>query len=118
MKLLLDEHLSLVVAEQLRGRGHDVVCVAELPEVRGLDDPSLLSYARAQARVLVSADRGSMPAAVEVVHAAGGRHAGVVLVARERFTLSRRNPGPLIAALAHLIETRDPVDLVDAVLWL
>ena len=118
MKLLLDEHLSLVIANELNHLGYDVVCVARLPEIRGLDDPGVLRHAAVQGRILVSADRSTMPTAVETLRTEGDTHAGVVLIARERFTLSKGNPGPLIAALAHLIDTHDPDQLDNRVTWL
>ena len=118
MKLLLDEHLSLVIANELNHLGYDVVCVAQLPGLRGLDDPGGLRYAAAQGRILVSANRSTMPTAAETLRAEGDTHTGVVLIARERFTLSKRNLGPLIAALAHLIDTHDPDQLDNRVTWL
>jgi hypothetical protein len=38
VKLLLDEMMSAVVAEQLRGRHRDVEAVSERRELRGLTD--------------------------------------------------------------------------------
>ena len=117
MKLLLDEHLSPVVAIELRRLGYDVVCVAELPQLRGLDDVPLLRWATAHERVLVSADRATMPNAAEAARAEGG-HGGVVIVNPERFSLSRRNPGPLIAVLAEIATSTDSDEVVNNVMWL
>ena len=46
MRLLLDEMLPAAIAQQLRNRGHDVVAVAELLELRGLPDDELFDHAQ------------------------------------------------------------------------
>jgi hypothetical protein len=48
VKLLLDEMLSAVIAEQLRSRGQDVAAVIELAELRGLGDLKLFDYAQTE----------------------------------------------------------------------
>jgi Domain of unknown function (DUF5615) len=116
LKLLLDEHLSPVVAIELRRLGYDAICVAEVPQLRGLDDAPLIRWATADERVLVSADRATMPSAAEVVRGDGG-HAGVVIVSPDRYSLSKRNPGPLIAVLARVAGSTGH-DHHDRVTWL
>ncbi len=116
MKLLLDEHLSPLVAIELRRLGHDAVCVAELPPLRGLDDGPLVRWASEQGRVLVSADRSTMPAAAEAARVDGG-HAGVVIVNPDRYSLSKRNPGPLIAVLSEIATSADTDAITNNVTW-
>ena len=57
MKLLLDEMISAVVAEQLRARDRDVEAVSERRELRGLTDHDLFEYAQTAQRSLVTYNR-------------------------------------------------------------
>jgi nucleoside-diphosphate-sugar epimerase len=56
VRLLLDEMIGAVVAEQLRDRGHDVVAVQESDRghLRGLDDCLLLATADDENRAVVT----------------------------------------------------------------
>lgn len=55
MRLLVDEALSPLVADLLRDLGHDAIHVRDIGLVSA-DDGQVLEAARADARVLVSAD--------------------------------------------------------------
>ena len=55
MKFLLDQNLSPKVAESLRAAGHDVTVAREVGLSRATDDV-VMATARAEGRVLVSAD--------------------------------------------------------------
>jgi len=59
VKLLLDEHYSPAIAEQLQKRGYDVLPVAERSRIehahlRQQSDEELLRWARNEGRVLVT----------------------------------------------------------------
>ncbi len=105
MRLLLDEHLSPVVAEQLRARGHDVITAAEAG-VNGVDDAQALSWAVAARRAVVTNNVRDF----RILHAGyltGGRsHYGIVLVPTSRYRLDREHLGPLISALDELLCAR------------
>lgn len=58
-----------------------------------------------------------MPSAAEAARIDGG-HGGVVIVNPDRFSLSRRNPGPLIAVLAEIATSTDLNEVVNNVMWL
>ncbi len=49
--------LPAVIAQQLRNRGHDVVAVAELLELRGLPDDELFDHAQRDGRAIVTYNR-------------------------------------------------------------
>ncbi|MFN2569550.1 MAG: DUF5615 family PIN-like protein [Candidatus Dormibacteria bacterium] len=54
MKLLLDEHFSLILAVRLRDRGHDVIAVTETAELRQVPDDELLRWAFRNERALLT----------------------------------------------------------------
>ncbi len=54
MRLLLDEHYSPKIAEELRKRGHDVVSVKERGDLRGVSDRELWTRAAAGGRAVVT----------------------------------------------------------------
>lgn len=63
MKLVADEHVPPAFVKALRGDGHDVTAVGDAVEL-GVDDDSILDYARDHDRVIVSEDsdfRGADP---------------------------------------------------------
>jgi hypothetical protein len=79
LRLLLDEHYSPTIAQGLRGRGHDVVAVAERADLVGAADCDLLESAGNEGRVLVTNNaRHLVPIATELL-GTGGSHAGLVL---------------------------------------
>ena len=54
MRLLIDEMWPRFVARSLRERGHDVVSVAERPDLRTRPDSVILTAAVAEGRVVVT----------------------------------------------------------------
>ena len=54
MRLLIDEMWPRFVARALRERGHDVVAVAERPDLRTRADSVILAAALAEGRVVVT----------------------------------------------------------------
>jgi hypothetical protein len=89
-----------VVAQTLRDRGHDVLSVAETPDLRALTDEELFAWAAAQRRRIVTENvkdfRRLLLRAEESQHPT----AGLLFTSARTFPRSRRNPGPLIEALA------------------
>ena len=117
MRILLDEHISPVVAAQLRQRGHDVVALVERPELRGSDDAVVLAVVAREGRALVTADVGLVAMATRA-SAWGDGHAGVVMISG----VFRKRPGsigPLVQALDDLLR-RWPADdaFAERVIWL
>ena len=103
MKLLLDEMYSVVVAEQLRSRGHDVVSVNE-PSYRwlaGRTDVEIYTAAVAEDRVIVTEDvKDFMPLEAAGV-VAGKPRPGII------FTTNRRFPRHTGAGIAGLVIALD-----------
>jgi predicted nuclease of predicted toxin-antitoxin system len=119
VRLVLDEHFSFRIAEQLRGKGFDVLAVAERNELRQMGDEDLLRWARANQRTLVTENvQDFMPLHGEfLTH--GEPHAGIVLTSSSKFPRSMAGIGPLVTALAGLLKERaDRGFLESDVLWL
>lgn len=55
MRIVLDENVSLDLAERLRGRGHEVTAVAEL-DARGASDEAIWAMARDAKALLITRD--------------------------------------------------------------
>lgn len=102
MRLLLDEHFSPEIARQLRDRGHDVVAVAERPDLKGRPDRVLFTAQPAEQRVIVTRDLGDFrPLLTDAMHR-GVQTFGLVCVPY-RFSLSREGIGRLVHALDTLL---------------
>jgi predicted nuclease of predicted toxin-antitoxin system len=54
LRLLLDEMCPAAVADQLRGRGHEVSAITERPELRSLPDADLFAVAQQERRAVVT----------------------------------------------------------------
>lgn len=105
MKAILDEMIPPAVAEQLRQRGHDVIAVAERPDLRSLPDRDVFGVAQTEGRVVVTRDRADYLRLEREQRAAGQTHAGLVLVS------SRFGPaaiGPLVKALHEFLAGEEP----------
>lgn len=99
MRLLLDEMFSPVVAEQLVTKRHDVLAVAADRQLRAMTDSELFVVAASRGYTLVTENvKDFRPLAT----AAGANETPaphLLFTSSRRFARSRRNPGPLIAAL-------------------
>lgn len=119
MRLLLDEHFSFRIAEQLRKRGFDVLAVAERAELRQMSDEDLLRWAHTDERTVVTENvQDFLPIHGEfLTH--GEAHSGIVLTSPHKFSRSTAGTGTLVTALAKLLQERgNEVRLQSEVLWL
>ncbi|MDR2566677.1 MAG: DUF5615 family PIN-like protein [Bifidobacteriaceae bacterium] len=62
--LLLDEHYPRSLADQLMDRGVNTQAVVARPDLRGTADATVLSAARQEGRMVVTADVTTFPAAM------------------------------------------------------
>lgn len=97
--LLLDEMHAPTIAETLRQRGHDVIAVAERPDLRALADEELYSWAGQQQRRIVTENVKDFRPLLRRSEESGAAPTPLLFTSSRTFPRSRRNPGPLIDAL-------------------
>jgi predicted nuclease of predicted toxin-antitoxin system len=108
LRLLLDEHISTVVASQLRDRGHDVVAAVEVG-LEGVGDSQVLSWAAAERRAVVTNNIQDFRPLHANSLTTGGAHYGILLVPTGKYSLRKDALGAVITALDRLL-ARHPAD--------
>ena len=109
MRLLLDEHYSPRIAEELRRRQHDVVAARERPELRGLTDPALFASMASEGRAILTEDASDFLPLVSSATVRGTDHFGVVFTSPRQFPRTSRAIGRLVIALDAFL-TANPAD--------
>lgn len=119
MRLCLDEHYSIRIAEQLRERGHDVISVKENAALIGISDEELLTFAAREGRGLLTEDVIDFVPLINALGIAGERHYGIVFTSPRTMPRSRDTIGTYVAAVDGLLQ-RFPGedDFIDHVEWL
>jgi len=110
VRLLLDEMISSVIAEQLRERDRDVEAISEHADLRGVADPDLFAYAQAAERALVTYNRDDFLELDRRFRSQGREHHGIVILSPKRFPQGAASIGPLVASLEQLIATGAPYE--------
>lgn len=119
MRLLLDEHLSPRIAEELRSPGFDVIAVAERPDLRESSDDELVDAASADRRTIVTFDVTDHLRLARDATRVGAGHPGLVLLAPSSWAPSIGGVGALVRALAALLADHpDDSALADRIEWL
>jgi hypothetical protein len=108
VKLVLDEMISALVAEQLRARGRDVVAVCEHRELRGLPDEQVFEYAQAAEQSVATYNRDDFLELDRRFRSQNRDHNGIVVLNPKRFPQGATSLGPLIASLEQLIAVGRP----------
>jgi hypothetical protein len=111
LRLLLDEHFSPEIARQLRDRGHEVVAVAERPELRGRPDRVHFASMSHERRVIVTRHLGDFRPLLAGALRSGTQTYGLICVPR-RFASSLAEIGRLVHALEALLESHPDDDAV------
>jgi predicted nuclease of predicted toxin-antitoxin system len=105
MKILLDEHISPVVAREAGNLapGTEIVSILNWKsgQFRNCPDAGILRAARAEGFVLVTFDVNTIPPVLSDFARAGESHAGVVFVSSKSF--AQNDIGALARALARLV---------------
>ena len=110
MRLLLDEMISAVVAEQLRVRDRDVEAVSERRELRGLADEDLFEYAQGAQRSVVTYNRDDFLELDRRYRGQDRRHSGIVILNPRRFPQGTASLGPLVTSLDRLMTEGPPYE--------
>lgn len=110
MKLLLDEMISAVIAEQLRSRDRDVEAVSERRELRGLTDHELFDYAQTAEQAVVTYNRDDFLELDRHYRSENRRHCGIVILNPRRFPQGPGSIGPLVISLGELIAAGPPYE--------
>ena len=98
-QLLMDEMFSPVIAAELRTLGHDVVAVTEQPQLRASTDEQVFAWACARGCWLLTENvRDFRPIVLRALNS-GMPASGILCTSSRTFPRSRKNPGPLVAAL-------------------
>ena len=118
LKLLLDERISLAVAEGLRCRNRQVVVLSmaewEDGEFLGEEDSACLSQAATQGLTLVTYDRRTIPLLLKTWGEEQRKHGGVIFV--DDRTIS--DAGGLIRSLTDLSRKTAKWDWTDRICFL
>jgi predicted nuclease of predicted toxin-antitoxin system len=110
VKLLLDEHYSRVAAEQPRVRGHDVVAVSELAQLRAHADNDALDWATGDGRAVVTENVDDFLRLHNSMLAAGRIHQGMILTTQRKFPRNAEAMRALITVLEELLNVLDSDD--------
>jgi hypothetical protein len=97
--LLLDEMHAPAVARALRELGHDVIAVADRTDLRALSDGELFAWAAAGRRCIVTENVKDFRRLLLRADESRQLSPSLLFTSNRAFPRSRRNPGPLIAAL-------------------
>jgi hypothetical protein len=106
IRFLTDEHIPKAVASGLRARGIDVLTAGEAGQL-GASDAALLAFAKAQGRVLITADADHLR-----LHAVGVPHAGIL------FAPSDASVGLLIGGAMLIAEVLGAEEMLNRVEFL
>jgi predicted nuclease of predicted toxin-antitoxin system len=99
VRLLLDEMFSPAIAVELRALGHDVIAVADQPDLRSRSDEEIFTWANAQRRWLLTENVKDFRPIMLRAMQAGSPGCRLLFTSSRTFPRSRKDPGPLISTL-------------------
>jgi hypothetical protein len=102
--LLLDEMFSDSIAQQLRGKGHDVTSVVADTTLLGLPDDQVLARAADAGHALATANIKDFIPLDGRYRAIGQPHAGLILISTKTFPQNRTFTAAITSALAALLD--------------
>jgi predicted nuclease of predicted toxin-antitoxin system len=119
VRLLLGEMLSPAIARELRGRGHDVLAIADHPGWVALSDPEVMTLARTERRTVITNNlRDYRPLHADAITPGGPGHFGMIFMP-STYRRTKEDTRRIIAALeAKLAEYPGDEDLANGECWL
>jgi hypothetical protein len=119
LRLLLDEHYSQAIAENLREHGHDVVAVTERSDLVGVDDADLFTLMQGERRAIVTENWGDFQRELQEAAARGITHYGVLPTSRRQLPRGMHTIGLYVRVLGDFL-TRHPAEdaLLNSYCWL
>lgn len=119
MKLVLDEHYSALVAEELRRQGIDAVAIQrERPDLEGQDDAVVLLAAASEQRAVVTNNVRDFAPLVETFGLSGDTHFGVIFTDDASFPRTHAGIGLLVRALAAYCKGTQDDELMNSCIFL
>lgn len=119
MRLLLDEHYSKVIAEQLRARGHDVAAASERLDLIGLKDFELFPLMPAERRAIVTENWADFQGEMRNAEASGSTHYGVLFTSRKQLPRSKKTIGLYVRVLDDFLSRHPAEDgMLNSYCWL
>ena len=119
MRLCVDELFTALIAEQLRGRGHDVIHVHERPGLSGTPDHVLVEAMARERRAILTANVADFQQIAMRLAAEGREHAGMLFTSDRSMPRSRNTTGAFFRALdAYLTQHAAADALVNRIEWL
>ncbi len=117
MRLFLDAHLSSrSIAPPLRKDGHEVRAADEERELDGTSDDELFDIARAEGRILVTANVRDFRPIIEAWQANGRHHPGCILIPS---TIRQEHFGAIVTGLMAAFADRPLQESwIDELYWL
>jgi predicted nuclease of predicted toxin-antitoxin system len=108
VRLLLDEMFSPGIAADLSELGHDVIAVADRPDLCSKSDEEVFAWASAEKRWLLTENvKDFRPIMLRALQA-GPSDCGLLFTSARAFPRSRKNPGPLIRTLDAWLKAGPP----------
>jgi hypothetical protein len=119
LKLLLDEMLSPLIAQQLRDRGYNVEAIKGTPRYEQLSDREVMDLARSQQRAVVTNNLLDFrPLHHEAITPGGSGHYGMVFMPGN-YRRTKADTGRIVESLeAKLAELPGESDLANGETWL
>lgn len=103
MNLLLDEHISALVAKKLRENGYTVYTVSEIPSLIGLSDREVVRFALEKECAVVTSDTKDFRRIMHQLLERGEAHFGLICIPSNR-PRTKRDTGNIVRSLLQLLQ--------------